>query len=148
MKVILKQKVGRLGERGSIVNVTDGYARNYLLPKNLAILATPSNIKSFEQEEELQKNKEEKERIHAEKIAEKLNNMTITVSKKAGEEILFGSVTTAEIAELLEKEGFSIDKRKILILEAIKKLGEYQVSIKLHPNVSTQINLLVIREES
>jgi large subunit ribosomal protein L9 len=148
MKVILNQKVGRLGERGSIVNVTDGYARNYLLPKKLAILATPSNIKSFKQEEELQKNKEEKGRIQAEKIAEKLNNMTFTVSKKAGEEILFGSVTTAEIAELLEKEGFSIDKRKILILESIKKLGEYQVSIKLHPEVSSQINLVVIREES
>ncbi len=146
MKVILNQKVGRLGERGSIVNVTDGYARNYLLPKKLAILATPANIKRFEQEEELQKNKEEKEKIHAEKIAEKLNNITVTVSKKAGEEILFGSVTTADIAELLEKEGFSIDKRKILILESIKKLGEYQVSIKLHPEVSTQISLVVIRE--
>jgi large subunit ribosomal protein L9 len=148
MKIILNQKVGQLGERGSIVNVADGYARNYLLPKKLAIAATPSNIRLFEQEEELQKNKEEKEKIHAEKIAEKLNNMTITVSKKAGEEILFGSVTTADIAELLEKEGFSIDKRKILILEAIKKLGEYQVSIKLHPEVSAQINLLVIREDS
>jgi large subunit ribosomal protein L9 len=148
MKVILNQKVGRLGERGNIVNVTDGYARNYLLPKKLAILATPANIKRFEQEEELQKNKEEKEKILAEKIAEKLNNMTVTVIKKAGEEILFGSVTTADIAELLEKEGFSIDKRKILILESIKKLGEYQVSIKLHPEVSTQINLVVIREES
>ena len=148
MKVILNQKVGRLGERGNIVNVTDGYARNYLLPKKLAILATPANIKRFEQEEELQKNKEEKEKILAEKIAEKLNIMTVTVSKKAGEEILFGSVTTADIAELLEKEGFSIDKRKILILEPIKKLGEYQVSIKLHPEVSTQINLVVIREES
>jgi large subunit ribosomal protein L9 len=148
MKVILNQKVGRLGERGSIVNVADGYARNFLLPKKLAIAATPANIKLFKKEEELQKNKEEKGKIYAEEIAGKLNNLTFTVSKKAGEEILFGSVTTADIADLLEKEGFSIDKRKIVILEPIKKLGEYQISIKLHPEVSTQINLNVIRQES
>jgi large subunit ribosomal protein L9 len=148
MKVILNQKVGRLGERGSIVNVADGYARNYLLPKKLAIAATPANIKLFKKEGELQKHKEEKGKIYAEEIAGKLNNLTFTVSKKAGEEILFGSVTTADIAELLEKEGFSIDKRKIVILEPIKKLGEYQISIKLHPEVSTQINLNVIRQES
>jgi len=147
MKVILNQKVGRLGERGDIINVADGYARNYLLPKKLALMANPNNIKLFKQEEESYKRKQEKEKFFAEKQAEKLKDITITISKKAGEEILFGSVTTAEIASHLAEEGFSIDKRKILLLEPVKKLGEYQVSLKLHPEVDCQINIRVVREE-
>lgn len=147
MKVILNQKVGRLGERGAIVNVADGYARNYLLPKKLAMIASPKNIKLLKQEEETQQRRQEKEKSFAEKQAEKLKELTLTISKRAGEELLFGSVTTGEIAKHLAKEGFSIDKRKILLLEQIKKLGEYQVSLKLHPEVNCQINIKVVRED-
>jgi len=147
MKVILSQKVFRLGERGDIVNVADGYARNYLIPKKLALKATPANKKLFKQKEEILQRKQEKDKLLAQQQAEKLQGLILTIGKKAGEgETLFGSVTTAEIASLLKKEGFSIDKRKLLILEPIKKPGDYQISLKLHPEVSCRIHLQVVKE--
>ncbi len=147
MKVILRKDVETIGKAGEIVEVKNGYARNYLIPKGLALEASKGNVKRFEQEKkslELQKNREKKA---AEKEAEKLNDTSITISVSVGEEDkLFGSVTSQDIANALEERGFALDKRKILLDEPIKALGIYSIPIKLHPEVEAKVKVWVVKK--
>lgn len=147
MKVILKEDVKNIGNMGQIVDVADGFARNYLIPRGLAVEANVKNIKSLEHEKKVIQEKVKKIKISSQTLSDKLANMTLVIKAKAGEEgKLFGSVTTMDIAEQLKNEGFEIDKKKISLEEPIKRLGSYSVNIKLHADISTQINIQVIEE--
>ena len=147
MEVILREHVEHLGTRGEIVKVADGYARNYLLPRKLALLVTAGNKKQVERERTKFEAKESEERGAAEAIAQRMANVEIVIARKVGEtEALFGSVTSADIAEALAAKGFELDRRKIQLRDAIKKLGEYQVPVKLHRDVTTQIKVKVVAE--
>ena len=147
MKVILIEDVKKLGSMGDIVQVKDGYARNFLFPKNLAKLATDSNLSIIE---EIKKKKIQallKEKKEAELLKEKISLVSCTISIEAGEDDkLFGSVTSQDVAEAFEQEGFSIDKKKIILEEAIKKLGVYHISIKLHPEVTAEAKIWVVKK--
>lgn len=147
MKVILKGDAGKLGSLGNEVEVADGYGRNYLLPKGLAVLATRSNKFIIENQkkkilEQLKKNKDEVESMVKELVA-----VDVIFKRKVGEsEKLFGSVTSQDIAEFLNAKGFNIDKRKILIDEPLKSIGTFPVSIKVHPEVPCTINVKVEKD--
>ncbi len=147
MKIVLRTDVESVGRRGEVVKVADGYARNYLLPKKLALTATPGNLKRIEQERRVQEVHEAKEKQEAEALAARIAQLSCTAVRKVGEnEVLYGSVTGADVAELLEKEGFLLDKRKILLEEPIKSLGIYEVPIKLHPQVTASVKVWVVKE--
>lgn len=147
MKVILKDDVKNVGKMGQVVNVADGYARNYLVPRGLAVEANIKNIRSLEHEKRIIQEKAKKIKISAQDLVHKISTMSFVIKAKAGEEgKLFGSVTTMDIAELLKNEGIEIDKKKISLDEPIKRLGSYSVNIKLHPEISTQINIQVVEE--
>jgi large subunit ribosomal protein L9 len=147
MEVILREHVDNVGRRGEIVKVADGYARNYLLPRKLALLATDGNRKVIERERAKFDAKEAEEKKVAEAIAERVNNVEVEISRKVGEtEALYGSVTTADIAEALHARGLDVDKRKIVLQEPIKKLGEFDVPIKLHREVATHVKVKVVAE--
>src|SRR5215471_950648 len=147
MEVILREHVDNLGRRGEIVKVADGYARNYLLPRKLALLATEGNKKVIERERAKFDAKEAEEKKVAEAIAERVNNVEIEISRKVGEtEALYGSVTTADIADALRAKGLEIDKRKIVLQEPIKKLGAFDVPIRLHRDLSTHVKVRVVAE--
>ena len=144
MKVILLEDVKNVGKKGTIINAKDGYARNFLFPKNLAIEATAVNLKNLET---AQKQKEEKEKevyVEAKKLEEELMKLTVVIKTKTGENgKLFGAVTKKEIAENIEKEhGFAIDKKKYE-MDPIKSVGEYFVKIRLHPQVNAQVKVIV-----
>jgi len=145
MKVILKEDIKSIGTMGSVVNVADGYARNYLIPKNLAVEANLKNIKQFEHEKKIIIERAQKVKRTAEELANKLSNITLIIEATAGDDgKLFGSVTTIDVAATLLKHGIEIDKRKITIEdEPIKRLGSYSVRIKLHPEVTASVNLEV-----
>ncbi len=145
MKVILKEDVKNLGIMGNLVNVADGYGRNYLIPKNLAVEANPKNIKKFEHEKNIILEEAKKVKKTAEELASKLSNITLNIEANAGEEDkLFGSVTNIDIAEAISKYGIEVDKRKIILPdELIKRLGVYNIHIKLHPEVTASVNLEV-----
>lgn len=145
MKVILLEDVKNVGKKGEIINAKDGYARNFLFPKNLAIEATPSNLKNLENSKKLQDEKEKEIYEEAKKLEEELMKITIVLKSKAGENgKLFGSITTKEIAESLEAEkGISIDKRKFELEEVIKSVGEYSVKVRLHTKVVAKMNVIV-----
>ena len=147
MRIILLEDVDRLGKRGAVLNVADGYGRNFLLPRKLAMPATDGNLKRLEtdmKKRHVQEAKEEKDATHVKADLEKLS---LSVPRKAGEgDVLFGSVTSADIADLLEKEGYTIDKRKIELEEPIKRLGDYQVPVKLHKSVIAGVKLSVVKE--
>jgi large subunit ribosomal protein L9 len=147
MEVILKQHVDNLGRRGEIVKVADGYARNYLLPRKLALLATEGNKKQIEREKVKFDLKEAEEKSVADAIAQRMANVDIEIARKVGEtEALYGSVTTADIAEALGARGFEVDRRKLVLQEPIKKLGEYEIPVKLHRDVITRIRVRVVAE--
>lgn len=147
MKVILKDDVKNLGRMGDVVNVSDGYARNFLLPKNLASEASTKNIKELEHNKKIILEKAAKIRDASKNTAEKLSALRLTVKAKAGEDSkLFGSVTSMDIAGALAAEGFEIDKKKIHIEEPIKRLGEYTVQVRVHPEVTAQIAVNVVPE--
>jgi len=147
MKVILKDDVKKLGSMGQIVEVSDGYARNYLIPRGFAVEANMKNIKSLEHEKKIIQEKSKKIKFSARDIADKLEKTTLIIKVKAGEEgKLFGSVTTMDIAEQLKERGFDIDKKRIFIEEPIKRIGTYPVNIKLHSEVTAQINVEVVQE--
>lgn len=147
MKVILIEDIPDLGVEGDTVNVADGYARNYLIPKGLAMEATPKNIKLIEQRKKKIELKKIKAKEEAEKVKEKLKSVFLKIEMKAGEEgKLYGAVTTRDIAEELKKKGISIDRRKIDLKSPIKSLGEYDISLKLHPEVTGTIRLSVVSE--
>lgn len=147
MKVILREDVKNLGAMGNVVNVSDGYARNFLIPKNLAVEANVKNIKALEHEKKKIEERARKAKNSALGLAEKLSSMTVILSAKAGEEErLFGSITTMDIAEALKKEGIDIDRKKIMLDEPIKRLGSYTVGIKSHSDITAQVNIKVVAE--
>lgn len=147
MKIILKANVENVGVSGDVVNVKDGYARNFLIPKGLATEATRSNIKMAE---ELKKNEERKKTAAVDKarrLAEKLKNLSLTTSVAAGEDDkIFGSVTSQTIADLLAEKGYNVDKRHIILNEPIKALGVYDIPVKLHTDVTAEVKLWVVKE--
>jgi large subunit ribosomal protein L9 len=147
MEVILREHVDNLGRRGELVKVADGYARNYLLPRKLALLATAGNKKVIEREKVKYDAKEAEEQGVAQAIADRLANVEIDIARKTGEtDALFGSVTNADIAEALSAKGFEIDRRKIQLHEPIKKLGDYTVPVKLHRDVTVTLKVKVSAE--
>ncbi len=148
MEVILREDMEKLGGRGQVVNVAAGYARNYLLPKRLAVEATAANKKIVEQERQAHLRREAKEVSDAQELAKMLAGVTVSISQKAGEQDqLFGSVTAKDIAEGLEKQNFTIDRRKIHLDEPIKQLGEHKIPVRLHRDVTVDITVNVVREE-
>jgi len=149
MKVILNEDVKNLGHMCEVVNVSDGYARNYLIPKKLASEANTGNIKEMEHHKAGLIKKAAKIKAELKEASEKLSNVMLTITAKAGEEDkLFGAVTGKDIAEALKAEGFDIDKKKILLEEPIKRLGEYTVDIKIHSEISAHIKVMVVPETS
>ncbi|MCL5062647.1 MAG: 50S ribosomal protein L9 [Nitrospirae bacterium] len=147
MQVILKEDVKDLGHIGDLVNVKEGYARNFLIPKGLAVEANPKNLKALEHEKRKIQELVKKAKTAAEELASKVSGTTVTIKAKAGEEDkLFGSVTVMDIADALKKEGMDIDKKKIVMEEPIKRLGNYTVSVKIHSEVSAQLNVQVVSE--
>ncbi len=147
MKVVLLENVPNLGQIGDIKEVKDGYARNYLIPKGLAAQATKSNLKRLQHQLEAKKKKAERVFQNAVQMKEALEKTEVIITAPAGEsDRLFGSVTNADIAEALVKQGFDVDKRKVLLESPIKTLGEYEVEIKLHEGVSAKVRVKVERE--
>jgi len=147
MEVILRDHVDNVGRRGEVVKVADGYARNYLLPRKLALVATPGNLKQVERERVKFDAKEAEEKGAADSIAAKMSSLEVVISRKVGEtEALYGSVTSADIAEALGKQGFDVDKRKIGLREPIKKLGVQTAAVKLHREVIVQLPVKVVAE--
>jgi large subunit ribosomal protein L9 len=148
MEVILREDIEKLGLRGQVVKVAPGYARNFLLPKKLAVAATESNKKIVEQERQAHLRKEAKLAGEAQDLAKLIGGVTVTIHQKAGEaDQLFGSVGTKDIAEALEKLNFTIDRRKIQLEDPIKQLGEFKVPVRLHREVTTEITVVVAKEE-
>jgi large subunit ribosomal protein L9 len=149
MEVILREHVDNLGRRGEIVKVADGYARNYLLPRKLALLATEGNKKQIERERAKFDAKESDEQRAAEAIAERMANVEVVIARKVGEtEAMYGSVTAADIAEALAAKGFELDRRKLQLAEPLKKLGEFDIPVKLHREVTATIKVKVVAEGS
>ncbi len=147
MKVILRKNYEKLGHIGDLADVKDGFARNFLIPRNIAYTATKGNIRALEEEKAQSAKKEIKILQGAQKYASELESVSITISIKVGEEEkLFGSVTNQMIADALKEKGYEIDKRKIEIDEPIKSLGIYGVKVKLHPAVTTVVKTWVVRE--
>jgi large subunit ribosomal protein L9 len=147
MEVILRDHVENVGKRGEVVKVADGYARNYLLPRKLALVATPGNLKQVQRERVKLDAREAEEKGAAEAIAAKMTTIEVVVSRKVGEtDALYGSVTSADIAEALDKKGYDVDKRKIGLREPIKKLGSHTVPVKLHREVVVQMLVKVVAE--
>ncbi|WP_158944407.1 50S ribosomal protein L9 [Granulicella sp. S190] len=144
MEVILKEDVNKLGHRGDVVKVADGYGRNYLLPEKLAIEATLANKAVIEQMKASAVRKSAKEKTGAEQLATQLSEVELVFERKVGEnEHLFGSVTSGDIAQQLEQKGFNIDRRKISLEEPLKTIGEYHVPVKLHREVTSHIKVTV-----
>jgi len=149
VKVILREQVDHLGDRGDIVSVAPGYARNYLLPKGFAYEATPGNLTQIKHQHRAWAVADEREIEAAEAVARQLGAETLTLTKKAGESgTLYGSVTNAEVAELLARRGLNLDRRRIILEEPIKTLGEHTVKVKLHKKVSGALQLQVVAESS
>jgi len=149
MDVILREDIDKLGARGQVVQVATGYARNFLLPKRLAVAATESNKKIVEQERQSHLRKEAKQKTEAEDLGKMMAGVTVTISQKAGEnDQLFGSVTSKDVAEALEQKNFTIDRRKIQLDEPIKQLGEHKVVVRLHRDVTAEVTVNVVRDGS
>ena len=149
MEVILREEVEKLGRRGDVVKVAAGYARNFLLPRRLAVAASESNKKIVEQEKQAHLRREAKEIGDASELAKLMSSVTLTITQKAGEnDQLFGSVTASDIATLLEKQGYAIDRRKVHLEEPIKMLGDFKVAVRLHRDVTVEIPVHVVKEEA
>jgi len=147
MKVILQKDIPNLGEAGDVKEVAEGYARNFLLPKKLVIPYNESSAKAIEHQKKLVKIKKEKRKKEGQKLVEALSNVALTIGAQVGEEDkLFGSVTAIDIAQRLSQMGYSIDKRKIILPEPIKKAGEHEVKIKLDEGLSATIKVTVVKE--
>jgi large subunit ribosomal protein L9 len=147
MELILREDIEKLGQRGEVVNVAPGYARNFLLPKRLAVVANASNKKIVDQEREAHLRREAKLQSEAADLAKLLSAVTVTITQKAGEEgHLFGSVNPKDIAEALEKQNYTIDRRKIQLADPIKQVGEYKIPVKLHMDVTAEITVIVAAE--
>jgi large subunit ribosomal protein L9 len=147
MEVILREHVDNLGKRGEIVKVADGYARNFLLPRKLALLATDGNRRHVERERKIVEAREAAEKVQAEAIAARLNMIDITITRRVGEtDQLYGSVTAVDIADYLKGKGFEIDRRKLILPEPIKAIGEHTVPLKLHREVTVPLKVRVTKE--
>jgi large subunit ribosomal protein L9 len=147
MEVILREHVEHLGRRGEIVKVADGYARNYLLPRKLALLATEGNKRQIERERAKLEAREAEEKKVAGAIADRMANLEVVIARKVGEtEALYGSVTTADVAEALAAKGFDIDRRKIQLAEPIKKLGDFDLPVRLQREVIATVKVRVVAE--
>lgn len=148
MEVILREDIDKLGHRGEVVKVAPGYARNFLLPKKLAVAATSANKKIVEQERDAYLRREAKAKGEAEDLGRMLSSVVITITQRAGEEgHLFGSVTAKDIADALERQNYTIDRRKIQLDDPIKNTGEYKVPVRLHREVTTEIAVNVVAEQ-
>ncbi|HWB85525.1 MAG TPA: 50S ribosomal protein L9 [Bryobacteraceae bacterium] len=148
MEVILREDVEKLGNRGDVVKVAPGYARNFLLPKRMAVAATEANKKIVEQERQAHLRKEAKLQSEAKDLANLMNGVTVTITQKAGEnDQLFGSVTAKDVADALAAQNYTVDRRKIQLDEPIKQLGEFKVPVKLHREVTAEITVVVAKEE-
>ncbi len=147
MKVVLTKDVEKVGKKGEIKNVSAGYARNFLLPKNVAIVATEANIKAVEEKKKRDNVKLAKEKEVFVELAAKISKLSLTISTQVGEEDrMFGAVTTEDIALALKEQGFEVDKRKIDLVEPIKALGVYEVSVKLHADVNAVVKVWVVKK--
>jgi large subunit ribosomal protein L9 len=148
MDVILREDIEKLGTRGQLVKVAPGYARNFLLPNKMAVAATESNKKIVEQERQAHLRREAKVEGEASELGKLLGAVSITIHQKAGEnDQLFGSVTSKDIVEALEKQGYTIERRKIALDEPIKTLGEFKVPVRLHREVTADITVNVVKEQ-
>ena len=148
MEVILREDIERVGTRGQVVKVANGYARNFLLPKRLAVAATDANRKIVEQERQAHLRREAKQKGEAEDLSKLLSGVTVTIAQKAGEnDQLFGSVTSKDVADALAQKNFTIDRRKVLLDEPIKQLGEFKVPVRLHRDVTAEVTVQVVKEE-
>jgi large subunit ribosomal protein L9 len=147
MEVILRQHVDNLGERGQIVKVADGYARNYLLPRKLALPATEGNRRHVERERKIMETREAEEKGQAEAIATRLAAVDITIARRVGEtDQLYGSVTASDIADYLKTHGFEVDRRRIVLPDPIKTIGEHNIPLKLHRQVTVPLKVKVVKE--
>jgi len=149
MEVILREHVDNLGKRGEIVKVADGFARNYLLPRKLALPATEGNRKHVERERKIMETREAQEKAGAEAIATRLATVDIAITRRVGDtEQLYGSVTAADIVEFLKSKGFDVDRRKLILPEPLKALGEFDVPLKLHREVTVPLKVKVVKESA
>ena len=149
MEIILREDIDKLGQRGQMVKVAAGYARNFLLPRKLAVPATEANKKIVEQERQAHLRRDAKASSEASELGKLMSAVELTITQKAGEnDQLFGSVTTSDIAAALERAGYSIDRKKIQLDEPIKQLGDYKVSVRLHREVAIEIPVHVVREDA
>src|SRR3954470_17742062 len=147
MEVILKEDVPKLGSRGDVVKVAEGFGRNYLLPRRLAIQATSANKKVIEQMKAASVRRSAKEKVQAEELAKQFDGVSVSFTRRAGEQDqLFGSVTSSDIAEALSKKGFDMDRRKIQLHEPLKSLGEFTVPLKLHKDLTAHFKVLIENE--
>jgi len=147
MEVILKEDVSKLGSRGDVVRVAEGYGRNYLLPRKLAIEATAGNKQVIDQMRAAALRRSAKEKAQAEELSKQFDGLTVSFQRRSGEqEQLFGSVTSGDIAEALEKKGFNLDRRKIQLHEPLKTIGEFMVPIKLHKDVTAHLKVVIEKE--
>ena len=148
MEVILREHVDNLGRRGDVVKVAPGYARNFLLPRKLALPVNEGNKRLIARERQLAETRELEERQQAEAVANRLTQLELTLSRRVGEtEQLYGSVTTADIAEALSAKGLEIDRKRIHLDEPLKALGEFTVPVKLHRDVTAQLKVHVTKQE-
>ena len=148
MEIILREDVDKLGQRGDMVKVTAGYARNFLLPRNLAVAATESNKKIVEQQRQAHFRRDAKLVTEAQELGKMMSAVAVTIHQKAGEnDQLFGSVTANDVAVALEKMGYTIDRKKVHLEEPIKTLGDFQAAVRLHKDVSIDVPVHVVKEE-
>ena len=149
MEVILREHVDNLGRRGDVVKVADGYARNYLLPRKLALAVTDVNKRQIEREKKVAEVKDAEERSQADAVAQRLTQAEIEIARRVGEnQTLYGSVTSADIAQALHAKGFDVDKRKIQLPEPLKALGQTTVPVKIHRDVTAHVKLTVVAEKA
>ena len=147
MEVILRDHVDHVGRRGDVVKVADGYARNYLLPRKLALPATEANKRWIARERKISEAREAEERVAAEALADRLVALDVTIARKVGDQDqLYGSVTNSDIAEVLAAKGFEVDRRKILLPDPLRTLGESMVPVKLHRDVTAQLKVTIVKE--
>jgi large subunit ribosomal protein L9 len=147
MEVILKEDVAKLGSRGDVVKVAEGYGRNFLLPRKLAIEATTGNRKVIEQMRAAALRRSAKEKAQAEELSKQFDGLSVSFARRAGEQDqLFGSVTSSDIGDALEKKGFNVDRRKIQLHEPLKTLGEFTVPVKLHKDVTAHLKVVIEKE--
>jgi len=147
MEVILKEHVEHLGRRGDVVKVAEGYARNYLLPRKLALAVTDNNKRQIDREKKLAEARDLEEKSQAEAIAQRLAQLDIEIARRVGEhDTLYGSVTSQDIAQALKDKGFDVDKRKITLAEPLKALGEAMVPVKIHRDVTAQLRVKIVAQ--